>query len=250
MRAVKARRIRGRNDVRIFDIGERDIAEHADRQIAITGVFAHRDQERFDIARTEAVAEHQTVGVAGFEIARGGFDAERADGAGAFADRDRERRVSAAAAGDDHGGIVERIVARHIGKRMTVGLRHRGAAYHRAVQAARAQGGGQARGNELRCRVGSDRQRFAIGDVFVVRYAGDHGNDRRERGDLLRQPGGELFIAGRHGIGQQDRAGLGRGDRVRGFVGCRLDERECAGRSECAKKLTGRIFGDDDEGTL
>ena len=176
--------------------GERDIAEHADRQIAIAGVFAHRDEERLDIARAEAVAEHKAVGVARFQIARGGLDAERADGAGAFADRDRERRISAAAAGDDHGGVVERIVARHVGKRMAVGSApsRRGASREPCKLRARKRGG-QAGGNELRCCVGSDRQRFAIGDVFVLGRASDDRNDRRERSDFLRQPGGELFIA-------------------------------------------------------
>ncbi len=49
-----------RDDIREFNVGQRNaVAEYADRQIAVAVVFAHGDQEGFDIARTEAVAEDQ-----------------------------------------------------------------------------------------------------------------------------------------------------------------------------------------------
>ena len=40
MRAVRRAGSAARDDVRSFDVGQRDIAKHADRQVAKAGVFA------------------------------------------------------------------------------------------------------------------------------------------------------------------------------------------------------------------
>ena len=87
-------------------------AEHRDRQVAKAHVLGENRQQRLDDTRAETVADHQAVDVARVERARRALDAERADQADAFADRDRELRIGPAAAGDQHGRFVERVAVR------------------------------------------------------------------------------------------------------------------------------------------
>ena len=67
---------------------------------------------------------------------------------------------------------------------------------------------------------------------------------------FVREPFGEVRIATRGRIGQQDSARLGRGDRLCGIRRRRVNDRECAGRAHRAGEFAGRSFGYDDEGTL
>ena len=84
-------------------------AENGDRQVAKARVLGEHRQQRLDDARAETVADHHAVDVTGVERARRALDAERADEADAFADGDRELRIGAAAAGNQHGRFLERI---------------------------------------------------------------------------------------------------------------------------------------------
>ncbi len=89
--------------------------------------------------RAETVADHHAVDVAGIERARRAFDGERADHADLFADRDRQRRIRAAAAGDQHACLVERIGARQFRQLLAARGERAHAAQYGAVQRADAQ---------------------------------------------------------------------------------------------------------------
>ncbi len=85
------------------------IVEQADRKVAEARVLGQHGEQRIDDAGAKAFADDHAVDVAGVEIARGGLDAERADETDALADRDRERRIGAAASDAKHGRVVEQV---------------------------------------------------------------------------------------------------------------------------------------------
>ena len=100
----------------------------------------------------EAVADHHAVDVARAEIAVRGFERERADQSHALADRDGQRRIIAAAARDQHGRVLERVVLGHVGNVGALGD-FLGPAQHRRMQRAHAQRRAQARDEPRRHRV-------------------------------------------------------------------------------------------------
>ena len=93
------------------------------------------------------------VDVAGIERAGGALDAERADEPDALADGDRKLRIGTAAAGDQHGGVFERIGIRQLGHALAAGDERLHPAQHGVVQGADAQG----RAEPLRDAGGRDR---------------------------------------------------------------------------------------------
>ena len=133
-------------------------AEHRHRDVAEAGVFGQHRQQRLDDPRPEAVADHQPVDVAAVERAGGAFDAERADQTDPLADRDRELRIGAAATGDQHGRLVERIGIRQRRHAFATGDERFHPAQHGVVQGPDAQRGAEplrhARGRDG----GRDRQ--------------------------------------------------------------------------------------------
>ena len=135
------------------------IVEHADRQVAETRVLGQHGQQRLDHARPEAVADDDAVDVAGVEIARGGLDAERADEADALADRDRQRRIGAAASDAQHGRVVEQVVRTADGS-VTLAARRCARAAARSRAAMRTRSAERSRAtSRLERLVGGDRQR-------------------------------------------------------------------------------------------
>ena len=114
-------------------------AEHGDGQVAKTHVLGKHGQQRLDDARTKSVADHHAVDVAGIERARRAFDAERADEADAFADGDGKLRIGAAAAGDQHGRLFERVAVRQFRDGLAARGERLHAAQNRAVQRADAR---------------------------------------------------------------------------------------------------------------
>ncbi len=102
--------------------------------------------------RRQAVADHDAVDVAHIEAARGEVDAHGADHAHALADRDAERRMHAAAADHQHGGVLDRIARRQLGDDVAFGQQRSGAADHRRVQRAQPQRGRQPCNQPLRHR--------------------------------------------------------------------------------------------------
>ena len=115
------------------------IVEHADRQVAKARVLGQHRQQRLDHAVAQPLADHHAVDVAGVEIARSGFDAKRPDQAHALADRDRERRIGAAAPDAQHGGVVEQVERGRTRKRdLGLGADARAAARPRASTAPAA----------------------------------------------------------------------------------------------------------------
>ncbi len=129
------------------------VARHDHRQVAPARIGAELFHEVFDDRAIEAVADHHAVDVARAEIAARGLDRERADQAHALADRKGQRRIVAAAARDQHGRILERIVRRHVGNVGALGQLF-GAAQHRRMQRAHAQRRAQARDQAGRHGVG------------------------------------------------------------------------------------------------
>ena len=133
-------------------------AEHDDRQIAEAHVVGEHRQERLDDARSKTFADHHAVDIARIERARGALDAERADDADPLADRDRQFRIGAAAPGDQHGRLVERIACRQIRQRLAARGERAHAAQHRAVERADAQRRAQPPHQARRRRARGDRQ--------------------------------------------------------------------------------------------
>jgi hypothetical protein len=188
-------------------------AEHRDRQIAKAHVLGEHGQQRFDDARTKAVADHHAVDVAGVERARRALDAERADHADALADGDRERGIGAAAADQKNDRVIERI------------------AKHGAVQRAHAEHRGQAAHDAFGRRCRCNRQRVRRHQRMVVAAAGD--NRRKDAAAALAQirqcagkgEGGTLVGTD---IRQHDRFGIDRRQRIRRVGPAGFDNRESA----------------------
>ena len=91
-------------------VGRRQVASgQNDGKVAETGVLGQHGEEGVDHARAETFAEHDAVDVPDVEMLRGRLDRERADHAGALAKRDRQSRIGAAAADQQHGGVARRI---------------------------------------------------------------------------------------------------------------------------------------------
>ena len=153
-------------------------AEHGDRQIAKAHIFGQHGQQRLDDARAETVADHHAVDVARIERARRALDAERADHADPLADRDRQRRIGAAAAGDQHARFVERIARRQF--RQLLAARRQACAMRRSTVPCSVRMRSAVREpphQPLGRRVGGDRQRIRHDGDAVVAGARD---DRHE----------------------------------------------------------------------
>ena len=120
-------------------VGRRQIAcRHDDGKVAEAGVLRQHGEEGVDHARAETFAEHDAVDVPDVEMLRRRLDRERADHAGALAKRDRQRRIGAAAADQQHGRVARRIDMRQRHRR----CRHQ-PAHHGRMQRADAQRGAQ-----------------------------------------------------------------------------------------------------------
>ena len=132
----------------VGEIGRR-LADQRNRNVAEAGILRQHGQEGFDHARRKAVADHDAVDVARFEMFVGGLDAERAEHADAFAHGDTQRRIKRAAAGDQHGRILKRIADRQRRQLAVLGREHLDAAQHRRVQRAHAHGRLQPRDQPL-----------------------------------------------------------------------------------------------------
>ena len=121
---------------RVGEIGRR-LADHRHRNVAEAGVLREQGEEGLDHARRKAVADHDAVDVARGEMLGGGLHAERAQHLDALADGDAERGIERAAAGDQHGRVVERVADRQ--RRQLAAMRARrsrsGAARWRAARA-------------------------------------------------------------------------------------------------------------------
>ena len=132
------------------------------------------------------------------------FDRERADHAGALAERDRQRRIGAAAADQQHGGVARRIDLRQRHRR----CRHQ-PAHHGRMQRAHAQRGPQARHQT----VGAAALGLAAGlglkernDVVRMRRP-RVDRDQRQIGLACRSPRGQLRQPGRIGVGGRGQHG-------------------------------------------
>ena len=82
---------------------------HHDGQMAKARIFAEHGEERVDHAVGKTFAEHDPVDIARIEMFGRRFDAQRADDAHAFAERNGKRRIGAAASDQKHRRIANRI---------------------------------------------------------------------------------------------------------------------------------------------
>src|SRR5258708_7883291 len=76
-------------------------------QVAELRVLREKREEGVDRTGGEAIADDDAVDLAGLETAGALIDAERADHSHPFTNRDAQGRVVAAAANQQHGGVVE-----------------------------------------------------------------------------------------------------------------------------------------------
>ncbi len=224
-----------------------------DRQIAKAHVLGEHGEQRLDHARAKTLADHHAVDVAIVERAGCALDRQGADHAHPLADRDRQARVRAAAPGDQHGRLVERIGSREFRQLLAVRGERAAAAQHRAVQGANAQRRAQPAEEPRRRRMGGDRQRVGHRRGAVVAGAGDdrHVNPAGVlplRGQDICQRGGAGAIRTR--LGQNHRFRLDRGERGRRIVPGRFDDREAAGRAQRLDQIRCRAVGNDGERTL
>ena len=198
-------RQRGRNHLRRFAgenfeirqfVRRREIGRrHHDRQMAEAGVLGQHGEEGVDHARAKAFGEHDAVDVAGVEMTGRRLDAERADHAGLLAERHRQRRVGAAAADQQHGGVARGIDIRQRHPRGRHQPAHHGRMQRRGSAARRAGAPAGDRNcpglekTEWRCREAGrrDRPRSAadrVGRPRPARPAAQVGRHRYRR----RQP--------------------------------------------------------------
>ena len=244
--------------VDVIDIGQRlgefgrRLADHRHRNVAEAGVLRQHGEEGFHHARRKAVAHHDAVDVARVEMLGGGLHAERAQHLDALAHRHAELGIERPAAGDQHGGVVERIADRQ--RRQPAVMRGEGldAAQHGRMQGAHAHGRLQARDQPLDRQRGVGRQarsgwrlpgrrsaRAITGTMMPLAVAICRQSMRAA--DSL---GGGARLGDHHG-GRLDRDEGGR--RV-GPVG--LDDREGAGGAQRIDQVGRRTVGDHDHRTL
>ena len=226
------------------------LAEHADRQIAKATVLGDHGQEGFDIAGMEAVADQEAVGVARLQITRRRLDAQHADHAALFADRNAESGIAAR-----RGRPRPR--SRHRADRSPVlpearGRRSRGMAARRNTLACRLRtrsADDNAGRDGLRRGVGGNRQGFAIVQRVAIRDAGDHRNDRYRGRNVLVERLRERFIAGCACV-EHNGGRLGRGDRGRCLGSVASTSGKAPGGRQGVDQFRRRIFGDDDKRAL
>ena len=228
-------------------------AEHRNRQIAKTNVLGKHGQQRFDDARTKAVADDHTVDVTGIERTRRALDAERPDKADPLADRDRKLRIAPATAGDQNRCLLERIAGRQFRQRLAVGSERFQAAQDRTVQRADARCRAKPAGNSFRRHACSNRQRMRHRSRAVLVHAGD---DRRERAVACIQPSAQragilsrTFAIGA-GFGQHHRFRFDRSDGGNGVRPIGFDDRESARCAQGLDDIRRRAVCNNNERTL
>ncbi len=228
-------------------------AQHRDRQIAKASVLGEYGQQRFNDPRAKTVADDHAVDVAGMKRPRRALDAECADEADAFADRDRQLRIIPAAARDQDRRFIERIVGRHFRHRLAVRRQRFHAAQHRAVERANPRRGAESANDPRRRHVCGNRQRLRHRRRAVLVHAGD---DRRKRAAGGVKPLGQRvgMIVGAFAIGarpgQHHRFRLDRSDRGNSVRPAGFDDWEGARRAQSLDDIRRRAVGNDDERTL
>ncbi len=228
-------------------------AKHGDRQVAKTHILGQHGQQSLDDFGAKTVADHHAVDVARIERPRGAFDGERADHADLLADRDRQSRIRAAAAGDQHACLIERIGARQFRQLLAARRQRAHAAQYGAMQRADAERRRQPPHQPLRRGVGGNRKCIRDRRAAVVAAA---RNDRHEQaaalGPLLAQQIRQRRDARgvRADIGENDRFGLDRSKRGGGVAPGRFDDRKAAGRTQSVDNLGRWAVGNNGERTL
>ena len=178
------------------------IARHDHREVAPARVGGKLVHKVVDHRAVEAVANHDAIDVARAKVAACGIERECAGQSHALADRYRQGRKVAAAACDEHGRVLERIVLRKLGPVVAFRCLFQPAQRGR-VQRAHAQRGAQAR-NELDRDIISDhRNDMRRGRRFAGRHDGHDGNERLTTFERGRD--GKLEIWARRAVDQHDR---------------------------------------------
>ena len=142
-----------------------------------------------------------------------------------------ERRMQAAAADHQHGGVLERIAGRQLGDDVALGHERAGAAQHGRVQRAQPQRRREPRDQPLDRRIFGDRQRIGERRAPSSRVRAIDGNIGFARRDLRFERVRRRRIR-RVRLGQHHGGRLDRGDRARRIGPARLDHRERAGGGE------------------
>ena len=177
---------------------------------------------------------------------------ERAQHVDALADGDAERRIKRAAAGDQHGGVVERVADRQ--RRQLAAMRgeHFDAAQHRRVQRAHAHApiaGARSAARPARRRRPAARSgwrrparratRAMVGTMGPLAVAICRQSMRAED-SLVGGPGSAIMTA----------AGLTATKAVGASAQFGLDDGEGAGGAQRFDEVGRRVFGDHDDRTL
>ena len=224
-------RIAGADEIRQL-LGVAAGAEHRHRQVAKARVLRQQREEGVNRTLGQAVADDDAVDLAGLETARAMIDAERADHAHALADRDAQRRMVAAAADQQHGGVVERIAGRQLGHDVALVLERLGAAKNGGMQCAQPQRAAR-RARSIARPARHRRSHSAPGSAgcHVLAHADEHRDERHGPGDVADEAATAARVGGIR-LGQHDGGGLDLGRRgLRPGPGC-LDDRERAGVGE------------------
>ena len=165
-------------------------------KVAEAGILRQHGEEGVDHARAKAFAEHDAVDVSDVEMLRRRLDRERADHAGALAKRDRQRRIGAAAADQQHGGVARRIDMRRRHRRCRYQPAHHGRMQRPHAQ-RRTQAGHQTVGAALSLQ---DLALKEGNDVVRMRYL-RVDRDQRQIRLACRNPRCQLRQSGFMGVG-------------------------------------------------
>jgi hypothetical protein len=185
--------------------------------------------------------------------ARAALDAERADQADALADGDRELRIGAAAAGDQHGRFFERIGIRQLGHSLAASDERLHPAQHGVVQRADAQGGAEPLRDPRGRDSSGNRKHIRNRRNAVFARERDHRRKCAALGhEAILERAGVFFGACRiaAGLGQHETFRLDRGKRCGRIGPVRFDDRESACSLQRLHHIGCRGIGDDDKRTL
>ena len=206
---------------------------------------------RFDIVRIEAVADHEAVGIARFQIARGGLDGQHADQAGLFAERDRKLRIGAAASGEDHGRVLERIGVGRLRQMLT----RRPSRLRRAASTLACKARTR-RAETMRAATPAGRRRAASTALHDRRSVSSRPAQATTGTIGVRRVMSRVsqfasaVVGGGLRVGEHDRGRVGSGNGGRGIGARRLDHRKGACGRIALRSVRGTVVGDDDNRAL
>ena len=155
----------------------RRLADHRHRNVAEAGVLRQYGEEGFHHARRKTIAHHDAVDVARVEVLGGGLHAERAHHLYPLAHRHAELGVERAAAGDQHGRVVERVADWQRRQPSVMGGEGLDAAENGRMQGAHPHGRLQSRDQPLDRQSGVGRKCDRDGGFLVAEDARDDRND-------------------------------------------------------------------------